>query len=396
MTNRIRHPFLWTAVCAALLPLLSTPAVAQTDKPAGGNPATPSAAQPPAPSTALPVHLWVTVVDKKGDPVKDLTPADLTFTDNGRVQKIGSFAIAQPSPITFGLLGQANTALRLELGDMRLATEHFADHTLPGSDDQAFVEQFGSEVDLLEDPTANSNKLHDAIDHLGSTNFSNGSGDDQNRNLTTSHDNNLYDAIYLASLEVLQKAPGHHVIIVVSDGVDHGSKETQAEAEEAAQDAHAQVFAIYYKGEEAQPNNNNRNNNRRVGTGGNYPGGGGGGYPGGYPGGGGGYPGGGGGGQRGGGQAPSEPHVDGTKVLEHMCNATGGYMVEGRRDHADEAYTKIAALLKYQYTLTYTPDTTDTVSHHLSLTSKKNETWAIVQQDYTTSVQLTGAASSGQ
>lgn len=391
MTNRIRlQPFLWTAICAVLLPLMATTAPAQTDNKPAGAPAAP----PPA---AMPVHLWVTVVDKKGDPVKDLTPADLTFTDNGRVQKIDSFAIAQPTPITFGLLGQTNAALRSELGDMRLATEHYVDHTLPGTDDKAFVVQFGSEVDLLEDPTANSSKLHDAIDHLGSTNFSNGSGDDQNKNMTTSRDNNLYDAIYLASLEVLQKAPGHHVIVVVTDGVDRGSKESQAEAEEAAQNAHAQVFAIYYKSEEQQTNPN-RGMNRRGGMGGGgYPGGGGG-YPGGYPGGGGGYPGGGGGGRNGGGgQAPSsEPHVDGMKNLEHICNATGGYMIEGRRDHADEAFAKIAALLKYQYTLTYTPDTTDTVSHHLSLTSKKNDIWAIAQQDYTTNVQLTGGSSGGR
>jgi hypothetical protein len=84
------------------------------------------------------------------------------------------------------------------------------------------------------------------------------------------------------------------------------------------------------------------------------------------------------------------------KNLEHICNATGGYMIEGRRDHADEAFAKIAALLKYQYTLTYTPDTTDTVSHHLSLTSKKNDIWAIAQQDYTTNVQLTGGSSGGR
>lgn len=387
MTNRNLRPALWTAACAVLLPMLATPAVAQTDKPA-----TPAA--PPA-AAAEPVHLWVTVVDGKGDPVKDLTPADLTFTDNGRVQKIDSFALAQPAPITVGLLGQTNASLRMELGDVRLATAHYVDHTLPGTDDKAFVEQFGSEVDLLEDPTADSNKLHDAIDHLGSTNFSNGGGDDQNKNMTTSRDNNLYDAIYLASLEVLQKAPGHHVIIVVTDGVDRGSKETASEAEEAAQDAHAQIFAIYYKGEEEQQNQN-RGLNRRGGMGGGgYPGGGGG-YPGGYPGGGGGYPGGGGGGRRGGEEPSSAPHIDGKKIMEDLCNATGGYMIEGRRDHADEAYTKLAGLLKYQYMLTYTPDTTDTVSHHLSLTSKKKDTWSIVQQNYTTSVQLTGASSGGR
>jgi hypothetical protein len=115
--------------------------------------------------------------------------------------------------------------------------------------------------------------------------------------------------------------------------------------------------------------------------GGGYPGGGGG-----YPGGGGGYPGGGGGGRRGG-QTPSlEPHVDGKEILEHICSATGGYMVEGKKDKADDSYNKISALLKTQYTLSYTPDkdAADSVSHHLTLTSKKNDVWAVVQQDYST------------
>jgi hypothetical protein len=61
-------------------------------------------------------------------------------------------------------------------------------------------------------------------------------------------------------------------------------------------------------------------------------------------------------------------------------------MVEGKKDKADESYGKLQALLKNQYTLTYTPDkdASESVSHHLSLTSKKNEVWALVQQDYST------------
>ncbi len=62
-------------------------------------------------------------------------------------------------------------------------------------------------------------------------------------------------------------------------------------------------------------------------------------------------------------------------------------MVEGRRDKADDAYNKIAALLKYQYTLTYAPDqaASQSKTHHLTMTTgKKDDVWAIVQQDYTT------------
>jgi VWFA-related protein len=337
----------------------------------------------------MPLSIPVTVVDKKGDPVKNFTAADLTLTDNGHIQTIKSFSPAQPTPVTFGILGQTSTSLRTELGDERLASVHFVDHTLPGTDDKFFVIQFAREVDLLEDPTATVNKLHDAINQMGSPQFGNqnssSSGDSSDQ--STPHTGGsgggtLYDAIYLASNEVLKKQPGQHVLVLISDGIDRDSKETVNDAIDAAQAAHATIFAIYYKGEEERSNNPNQNNGRRGSTGGSYPGGGGG-----YPGGGGGYPGGGGGGRRGGQTTPSsEPHVDGKEILEHICSATGGYMVEGKKDKADESYARVTALLKNQYTLSWTPDkdASDSVSHHLTLTSKKTDIWALVQQDYST------------
>ena len=372
------------AVLAALT-LFATCAPAQTTTPAA--PASPAAASPSTPA-GMPTSLPVTVVDKKGDPVKNLTPGDVTLTDNGHLQTISSFALAQPSPITLGILGQTSTNLRTELGDERLASVHFIDHTLPGTDDKAFVVQFAREVDLLEDPTANVNKLHDAANQLGSPQFANQSGNQSNGGVDSSDQSSsghaagggsggtLYDAIYLSANEILKKQPGHHVIVLIGDGIDRDSKETVNDAIDAAQASHTAIFAIYYKGEEERTNNPNQNQGRRGGMGG-----------GGYPGGGGGYPGGGGGGRRGGGQSPSsEPHVDGKEILEHICSATGGYMVEGKKDKADDAFNKISALLKNQYTLSYTPDkeAADSVSHHLVLTSKKNDVWTIVQQDYST------------
>lgn len=348
----------------------------------------PAAAPAPAAPTSAPVSLPVTVVDKKGDPVKGLAAADVTLTDNGHIQTIQSFGPAQPAVTTFGILGQTSANQKTEIGDIRLASVHFVDHTLPGTDDRAFVIQYAKEVDLLEDPTATANKLHDSLNQLGSPQFGNASGDQSSggdssdpssgQHQSESGGGTLYDAIYLASTEVIRKEPGRHVLIVVGDGIDRDSKETINDAIEAAQAAHTAIFAIYYKGEEERTTNPNQGQNRR---GGGFPGGGGG-YPGG---GGGGYPGGGGGGQRRG-QAPSEgPHIDGKEMFEHICNATGGYMIEGRKDHADEAYGKVMALLKNQYTLSYAPDqaASQSASHHLTLTSKKGDIWTLVQQDYT-------------
>lgn len=369
---------------AALAALFATHVFCQS----AAQSSTPPAATAPAPAAGTPVSLPVTVVDKKGDPVKSLTAADITLTDNGHLQTIQAFGPAQPSPVTFGILGQTSSSLRTELGDERLASVHFVDHTLPGTDDKFFVIQFANQVDLLEDPTGTANKLHDAINQLGSPQFGNqgssSSGSDTTDQSSGEHHSEeggtLYDAIYLASTEIMKKQPGHHVLILIGDGIDHDSKETVNDAVEAAQAAHTAIFAIYYKGEEERQNNPNQN--RRSGPGGGgYPGGGGG-----YPGGGGGYPGGGGGGRRGGGQTPSEPHADGKPTLEHICSATGGYMVEGRKDKADEAYAKLTALLKSQYTLSYTPDkdAAESVSHHITLTPKKNNVWALVQEDYST------------
>jgi VWFA-related protein len=358
---------------AALIALCAPCAPAQ----AGQNSA--PAAVPAAPGPSMPISVPVTVVDKKGDPVKDLKASEVTMTDNGHLQTIQSFALAQPAPMILGIIGQISPNQRTEIGDIRLATVHFLDHTLPGTDDRAFLIQYDREVDLLEDPTAASNKLHDAVTQLGSRKFGNENGNDdqtQDEHRVGNWGGTLYDAIYLASTEVMAKEQGRHILLLVGDGIDRDSKETLSDAVAAAQAAHAAIFAIYFKGEEDRPSTPGRSADRRGGIGG----------VGGYPGGGGGYPGGNGGGRRGGEQAPVEPpHPDGKETLEHICSATGGYMVEGRRDKADDAYNKLAALLKYQYTLTWTPDqeASQSKTHHLQMSTKKNDVWAIVQQDYT-------------
>ena len=84
----------------------------------------------------------------------------------------------------------------------------------------------------------------------------------------------LYDAIYLASDELMKPQAGRKALVVFSDGADHGSKETLNDAIDAADRANVQVFTIYFKGEQERPMNGP--------SGGGHPGGmGGGGHPGG-------------------------------------------------------------------------------------------------------------------
>ena len=156
----------------------------------------------------------------------------------------------------------------------------------------------------------------------------------------------------------MSKQKGRKALIILSDGVDSGSKENLVKSIEAAQRADTIVYAIYFKGEEHQQQDNR--GGQRGGRGGGYPGGGGIGFPGGR---GGGYPGGGGGGYPGGGgnggnrQPSGISHADGKKTLERMAQETGGRLFEvSRKQTVADIYTQIAEELRAQYRLGYTPD----------------------------------------
>jgi VWFA-related protein len=56
----------------------------------------------------------------------------------------------------------------------------------------------------------------------------------------------LYDAVYLAAAEKLRTEVGRKVIVVITDGVDVGSKLRIQDAIEAAQKADAVIYSIEY------------------------------------------------------------------------------------------------------------------------------------------------------
>ena len=56
----------------------------------------------------------------------------------------------------------------------------------------------------------------------------------------------LYDAVYLAANEKLKSEVGRKVIVLITDGMDQGSKLTIKEAVEAAQKSDAVIYSIDY------------------------------------------------------------------------------------------------------------------------------------------------------
>jgi VWFA-related protein len=382
---RILRPSLFAALllltAANAAPLLAQPpgAAAQAKPPAATTPAVTPAAPEQTPAATAPtlnvdarlVNIPVVVHDKKGALVQDLTKDNFVLQVDGHPQTIRYFNRDTDLPLTLGLLVDVSLSQRDAIDDERTASFAFLDDMLTGpvGRDKAFVVQFARQTDLLQDVTSSKPKLQAGLKQLetpasggDSDNSSSSSGSNSSDNNGRSSDSStrarrggttLYDALFLASDELMGKQTGRKAIIILSNGVDSGSKESLASSIEAAQRADTIVYAIYFKGRETA-GASNQNQGRQGGGG--FPGGRGGG--GGFPGGGGGYPGGGG---RGGGQGrqpenlPS--HIDGKKILQRMADETGGSLFEvSKKETFAEIYKQIGDELRAQYRLGYTPD----------------------------------------
>jgi VWFA-related protein len=319
------------------------------------------------------VNVLTTVRDKKNNIVNDLTKDDFALTEDGRTQEIHYFTKESDLPLTLGLLVDTSLSQRRVLDQERAASETFLDHMVREDKDKAFIIHFDREVELLQDLTASHKKLEDSLALLQTEapQFDQTAGNtppdpdpDQGRGGRGGGRANhgggtlLYDAIYLASNELMQKLSGRKALIILSDGVDRGSKETLTYAIETAQRADTIVYSILFKDDQANDNGGNH-------TGFGFPGMGG---PGGGMGrhGGRGYP------------SPEESHPDGKKILDQISKATGGRLFEASKKlPVDEIYAQIEEELRSQYNLGYTParveGTTGAGYHKIQLTTRKKD-----------------------
>jgi len=315
----------------------------------------PQSQEPPTfPAQVKVVNLLATVQDKHGKIVSNLTRDDFTLNQDGHPQMIRYFAKEADLPLTLGLLVDTSMSQRRVLDQERSASHDFLDQVLREDKDKAFVIHFDRQVELLQDLTASRDKLYKALGLLETPQVTHDSGSNSpgsggrggwHRGGGTL----LYDAIYLASNELMSKQHGRKALIVLSDGVDRGSKESLGSAVEAAQRADTLVYSILFKDDEA------------------YSHGGGYGFPG---------MGGGGMGRHGGGRYPQEPRPDGKKVLEQISKETGGELFEvSKKQSISQIYDSIQEELRNLYNLGYTPDKSDATAgyHKILLTTKQKD-----------------------
>ena len=140
----------------------------------------------------------------------------------------------------------------------------------------------------------------------------------------------------------MKKEQGRKAVILLSDGVDNGSKVSLTSAIESAQRADTLVYSIRFYDANAYGNPGGfggpglGGGRRRGGLGGPFPGGG--------------------GGQR---YPSSNRTADGKKTLQRISEETGGgYFEVSSKDTIEKIYSQIEDELRSQYSLGYTSDQT--------------------------------------
>ena len=331
----------------------------------------PQEAQPKIAVEVKTVSVLATVRDKHGKIIPDLTKDDFVLDEDGRPQIINYFAHESDLPLRLGLLVDTSLSQSKVLDQERSASYTFLDQLIRQDKDLAFVIHFDKEVELLQDFTPSRPKLQAALQSLATPQYDGGGGgnsggrggrgrgdgDDRQGSHHRGGGTLLYDAIFLGSDELMSKQQGRKALIVLSDGVDRGSRETLAEAIASAQRADTIVYSIYFADEE------------------DY------GRPGGFSMGGpmGGH--GGMGGGRGGGRYPrQEERPDGKKILEQISKETGGrFFKASKKETVDKIYAEIQEDLRNQYSLAYTPDKGNTVGYHKILLTVPKQKDLVVQ-----------------
>jgi VWFA-related protein len=170
------------------------------------------------------VLLPVTVRDRSGRLVNDLTRKDFRVFEDGVEQTLSDLSLRQV-PVDVVLMIDASSSAAKNLDDFRVAAEGFAAHL--DVDDRVSLIQFDDRVALLQDWTRSQVQLHRALKRIAPGMFT-----------------RFHDAVLLASRDQLARPTARHAVIVLTDGIDSGRGSTFDSALRAALKSQTAIYVV--------------------------------------------------------------------------------------------------------------------------------------------------------
>jgi VWFA-related protein len=291
------------------------------------------AAQPAVFTTDVKVvSLFATVRDAQGHVVPNLTKDDFTLEEDGRPQTIGYFAAESGLPLTIGLLVDTSISQKKLLAEERTASLKFLMQVLRPDTDRAFVIHFDREVELLADLTSSREALDQALARLQTPTLPARKRGAPKLGAWTLGGTALYDAVLLSSDDLMRKQSGRKALVLLTDGVDNGSKIGLFDAIRAAQFSDTAVYSVLFADRDA------------------YDG--------------------------------TFAAAAGKKALERISHDTGGAFFEVTHDRAIAAiYGQLEEELRTQYSLGYTSDRTSNASEYRKIHLSTKPGLAVATRD---------------
>jgi len=191
------------------------------------------------------VNILASVRSKGGALIGNLEKSDFKVFEDGKEQTIKSFTRETDLPLTIGLLVDTSGSQERLIDIERRAADQFFSKVLRPKD-EAFLIQFGAEAELLQDSTNSPRLLREGLNQLRLSVPVGGLHPGPVPTMQNQAGTILYDAVYLAANERLKSEVGRKAIIIITDGVDTGSKISRDKSIEAAQKADSIIYSIYY------------------------------------------------------------------------------------------------------------------------------------------------------
>ena len=193
------------------------------------------------------VQLFFNVKDKHGALIPNLTKDDFSIAEDGAPQTVKYFTAETNLPLTLGILIDSSGS-QIRVLDMEKEVGGAFLKQILTDKDEAFVIDFNVDSSLVQDFTRDVRRLQNALNSVrinsGVTMPTLPGAGGGPVPTAPSAGTVLYDAVYLSAHDMLAKEVGRKAMILLTDGEDEGSRLKIRDAIEAAQKADAIVYVL--------------------------------------------------------------------------------------------------------------------------------------------------------